>query len=69
MRSGNARYTSVNPAIAASHIIAQFNCLLQRLLAMVISSHLFQNCAAICSLPESPGMTKIQLQPVRAAVS
>jgi hypothetical protein len=27
----------------------------QRLLIVVISCHVFQNCAAICNLPESPG--------------
>ena len=64
-----ARYTSVRPAMAASHIIAQFDCLRQRLLAMVISWHPFHNFPAICNLPESPGMTKIQLQLVQASVS
>jgi hypothetical protein len=43
----------------ASHIIAQFNCPVQRLLAMVISCHPFQNCAAIYNLPKSPRMTKV----------
>lgn len=48
------------PAIATS-IIAQFNCPVQRLLAMVICCHPFQNCAAKCKLPEPPRMTRVQL--------
>ncbi len=47
-RRWNARRTSGHPAMAAISIIAQFDCPVQRLLAMVISCHPFQNCAAIC---------------------
>jgi hypothetical protein len=63
------RRTPRCPTIAVSHIIARFNCLVQRPPAIVTSSPRSTILLPYAAFRSPPGMTKFQVRPDRAGVS